>query len=168
MPTSQIFRAQVGERFYDIRLQEGTLLLNEAPVTANLAPVHAGAWSLLLDGRHVPLVVEPLPEGLLRITIGAQQRVVRVQNETDLLREKFGFGHRSSDAARQVKAPMPGLVRKVEVQPGQAVKAGDSLLVLEAMKMENELRATIDAVVKHVHVSSGDAVGKNALLLEFE
>lgn len=168
MLPNQTFRAQVDDRVYDLRFQEGTVLLHDTPVTVSLEPVHGGAWSLLLDGRHVPLVIEPLPEGPLRITIGPWQRVVSVQNETDLLREKFGLGSSNSNTTRQVKAPMPGLVRKVEVQPGQHVNPGDSLLVLEAMKMENELRAPTEAVVKHVHVVPGDAVGKNALLIEFQ
>jgi len=62
---------------------------------------------------------------------------------------------------------MPGLVLSLKVAEGQAVSAGDPLLVLEAMKMENEIKAPFDAVVQSVHVSAGDAVQKGQLLIGF-
>ena len=62
---------------------------------------------------------------------------------------------------------MPGLVLSLKVAEGQAVSAGDPLLVLEAMKMENEIKAPFDAVVKSVNVSAGDAVQNGQLLIGF-
>ena len=63
---------------------------------------------------------------------------------------------------------MPGLVVRVQVQPGEKVAAGDSLVVLEAMKMENELKAGASGVVKSVRVAPGEAVEKGQVLVEFE
>jgi pyruvate carboxylase subunit B len=65
-------------------------------------------------------------------------------------------------------APMPGMIVRVNVQEGAAVQAGQGLVVMEAMKMENELRASAAGTVKRVHVSPGPAVEKGALLLEME
>jgi pyruvate carboxylase subunit B len=67
-----------------------------------------------------------------------------------------------------LKAPMPGLVLRVQVTPGQAVAAGAGLVVLEAMKMENELKAPASAVVRAVRVQPGEAVEKGQVLIEFE
>jgi len=67
-----------------------------------------------------------------------------------------------------LKAPMPGLVVKILVEAGQAVKKGDGLLIVEAMKMENELKASSDGKVKEVKVAEKEAVDKNQVLLEFE
>jgi pyruvate carboxylase subunit B len=67
-----------------------------------------------------------------------------------------------------VRAPMPGLVTRVLVSPGDAVKAGASLVVMEAMKMENELRAKADARVRSVLVQPGTAVEKGTVLVELE
>lgn len=64
----------------------------------------------------------------------------------------------TSGAGTTVTAPMGGNVWKVEVQPGQAVKAGDVLVILEAMKMENEIIAPADGVVQAIHVNVNDAV----------
>jgi pyruvate carboxylase subunit B len=63
---------------------------------------------------------------------------------------------------------MPGLVVRVQVQPGGQVSVGDGLVVLEAMKMENELKAQAAGVVKRVRVAPGEAVEKGQVLVEFE
>ena len=67
-----------------------------------------------------------------------------------------------------LKAPMPGLIVRVAVKPGDAVQAGQGVIAIEAMKMENELRAPAAGTVKAVHVEPGRAVEKGALLVEFE
>ncbi len=82
----------------------------------------------------------------------------------DQLGMKIGVAHHSGD----VKAPMPGLVLEVAVAVGQTVVKGDKVLILEAMKMENVIKATGDGVVKAVHISKGIAVEKGQLLIEIE
>ncbi len=72
------------------------------------------------------------------------------------------------DAARHISSPMPGLVVSVEVEAGCHVKAGEALMVIEAMKMENVLRADIDGVIKSVNCKAGASVSTDELLIEFE
>jgi pyruvate carboxylase subunit B len=67
-----------------------------------------------------------------------------------------------------LKAPMPGLIVRVNVAPGDLVQTGQGLVVMEAMKMENELRAMAAGTVKAVHAISGTAVEKGTLLIELE
>ncbi len=69
---------------------------------------------------------------------------------------------------RRVLAFIPGSIIEINVEPGQRVRWGDSLLILEAMKMKNDVTAAQDSVVKAVHVKKGDKVMKNQLLIEFE
>ncbi|MDT8325119.1 MAG: acetyl-CoA carboxylase biotin carboxyl carrier protein subunit [Bacteroidota bacterium] len=69
---------------------------------------------------------------------------------------------------RQVLAFIPGSIVEIHVEAGQRVRWGDSLLILEAMKMKNDVTAAQDALVKAVHVKKGDKVMKNQLLIEFE
>ena len=105
---------------------------------------------------------------MTRVVIGGRAYPVRVSTETDLLLRRFS-GSKAADAAHlEVRAPMPGLVVRVLVGPGDTVKSGDGLVILEAMKMENELRASGDALVRTVSVKAGDAVTKNQILLTFE
>lgn len=161
------FRAHVGDRSFDFELAGDELRRDGAPVAYSFEAVGGGLYSLIVEGEQVPVFVRE--EGsLLQVQIGDRIVPVRVQDETALLLERFGMADASSAADTQLKAPMPGLVLKVLVEPGQAVAAGDGLLVLEAMKMENELRATHDATIAAIHVAPGEAVSKNALLLEFD
>ena len=72
------------------------------------------------------------------------------------------------DTAKLVTSPMPGLVVAIAVEAGQSVKAGESLMTVEAMKMENVLRAEMDGVIKTVSCAPGDSVAADELLIEFE
>jgi len=90
-----------------------------------------------------------------------------VDEKTNRLRKLMG---ETGGAAKlsQLKAPMPGLVVAVQVQPGQDVKKGEGLVIVEAMKMENELKATGPGKVKEIKVKKGQAVEKNEVLVVFE
>ncbi len=108
---------------------------------------------------------EALPQAHLlagEVTIfGAVSRVFRIIDPME---------KRVEDAAdqTQLKAPMPGLVKVLNARPGQAVNAGDALVVLEAMKMEHTLLAAKEAVLSAVHIAEGDQVTAGAILVEFE
>ncbi len=166
--SARTFRATVGERRFDLRLDKGRLFVDDEPADYAFEHVAEGYYALRLDGRSLPVTVEPQPGGTLRVTIRNRATTVRVQDETDLLLERFGLEEEAGAGARAVHAPMPGLVLRVLVEPGRHVAEGDGLLVLEAMKMENELRASAAGTVKAVHAATGEAVGKNALLIEME
>ena len=71
------------------------------------------------------------------------------------------------DTGKWLLCPMPGLVRSIEVKEGQEVKAGETLAVVEAMKMQNVLRAERDGTVKKVHAAAGATLAVDALILEF-
>jgi biotin carboxyl carrier protein len=92
---------------------------------------------------------------------------VEAKDKFDLLLEKLGMNNAHSGKVNNIKAPMPGLIINMKVQAGDTVKAGDPLLILEAMKMENMLKSPGDGVVKSVKVKKGDTVEKNQVLIEF-
>ena len=114
------------------------------------------------------LLLKAFPEEKkLVLKINGKRVEVSVKDKFDLLLEQLGMDKLSHKKIDSIKAPMPGLVLDVLVSEGQAVKKGDTLLILEAMKMENALKSPADGVIKKVAVSKGMAVEKNQLLIEF-
>ena len=93
---------------------------------------------------------------------------VAIADYLDQLIKDMGFEVGASKHVNDIKAPMPGLILDISVSQGQEVKENDTLLILEAMKMENVLTSPRDGVIKTISVAKGDAVDKNQLLIEFE
>jgi pyruvate carboxylase subunit B len=123
---------------------------------------------LTVDGRPIGIAVSGAGKGRWELTLGGERWDAEVVDErTRHIRGLTG----AADQARgpgALRAPMPGLVVRVQAQAGQSVAAGAGLVVLEAMKMENELRAGSAGVVKAVHAQAGDTVDKGQILVEFE
>lgn len=104
----------------------------------------------------------------VKLKINGIIHTVELKDRYDLLLEKMGINGASANKLNSIKAPMPGLIVKINVAVGDSVKAGDAILVLEAMKMENIIKATGDATVSQVKVKKGDSVVKGQVLLEFK
>jgi biotin carboxyl carrier protein len=134
---------------------------------------------LAIDGREVVAEVNALSDGAAVVSIdGRRFRVFAVRRKAaiavavgpqvyELIETDESAPHRAHGLlAPEVTAPMPGKVLKILVREGQAVEAGDTLLVLEAMKMETELSAESAALVKRVAVAEGEMVDHGALLIE--
>ncbi|MBL4649121.1 MAG: acetyl-CoA carboxylase biotin carboxyl carrier protein subunit, partial [Aureispira sp.] len=92
------------------------------------------------------------------IKINKNVYTVNLKDKFDLLVEKLGFANMTVQKVNNIKAPMPGLVLDILVQAGDVVAKGDSVLILEAMKMENVIKAEGDAVVKSIEITKGTPV----------
>ena len=90
------------------------------------------------------------------------------ENELDVVLDNMGIKRTTDSVSKDIKAPMPGKVIEVVVKEGDKVEKGDAILILEAMKMENVLKADAACSIKKVHVSSSDSVEKNQLLVELD
>jgi biotin carboxyl carrier protein len=93
---------------------------------------------------------------------------VDINNPLDQQIEALGFEVGKSKKVNDIKAPMPGLILEINVKEGQEVKEDDTLLILEAMKMENVINSPREGVIKAIHFKQGDTVDKNSLIIEFE
>jgi len=122
--------------------------------------------------NHKPFKVEILSSNFL-----AKKYAVKVNNNTyeiaiedalDILIKSIGIERGRNKVINAIKAPMPGLILEISVEVGQSVKENDSLLILEAMKMENSFLSPRDGVIKSIAVQKGNAVDKGQLLIEFE
>lgn len=154
----------IGERVFELDLP--SIDGREAEVA--LEHVADGTYHLLLDGRSFTFTAERQADGVFRLSYRGRTLEARVRTERDLLLERFGLEEGAEAGAEELRAPMPGLVVAVLVEPGQEVEAGAGLVVLEAMKMENELKAAAAGTVADVHVAPGSAVSKGDLLVSFQ
>jgi biotin carboxyl carrier protein len=102
------------------------------------------------------------------VKVNNNSYTVSISNDLDQLIHELGFEVGLIKKINAIKAPMPGLILEISVVVGQTVKENDSLLILEAMKMENSFLSPCDGIIKSISVSLGDAVDKGQLLIEFE
>jgi propionyl-CoA carboxylase alpha chain len=124
-------------------------------------------WSGTIDDKAVAVQVRAIPNGFVLSHHGVEARTY-VYTEREATAARLMPAKILSDTSKRVLCPMPGLVVSIAVAPGQEVKAGETLAVVEAMKMENVLRAERDGVVKALHAKKGDSLAVDAVILEFE
>ena len=160
----------IGKNKYEVApgKEAGEVMINGAATNVDLVALGDGHYHMIFEGQSINIEVVQ-PDGKApQIKIDGRLYQPEIKGETDLLLERLGLNISSKKAVKELKAPMPGLVLEIRVEPGQAVKEGDPLVVLEAMKMENILKAPGEAVVKSIAVKKGDAIDKNAILIAFE
>ena len=145
-PTGKSYRATIGDKSVDVEIIR--------------ADAEHGRLELLIDGQHVTAY----------LSSDGAKRWVTVNGQTVVLTKASGAKRKSSghEHASELAAPMPGLVRSVNVVDGEAVKKGQTLLTLEAMKMEIRIQAKNDGVVKKLFVKQGQTVEREQVLIEVE
>jgi propionyl-CoA carboxylase alpha chain len=123
-------------------------------------------WTGLVDDKPVTVQVSAVPNGFDLFFRGAQTRAF-VYTESEAAYARLMPAKKAADTGKSLLCPMPGLVVSIAVAEGQEVKAGETLAVVEAMKMENVLRAERDATVKKIHAKKGDSLAVDAVIMEF-
>ena len=126
----------------------------------------APVWNGTVDGRPATVQVRAIPNGFALSYRGVETRAY-VYTEREAGYARLMPVRKAGDTGKQVVCPMPGLVVSIEVKEGQEVKAGETVAVVEAMKMENVLRAEIDGTVKKINAKPGDSLAVDAVILEF-
>jgi propionyl-CoA carboxylase alpha chain len=123
-------------------------------------------WSGTLDDKPVTVQVRDIPNGFALSHRGVESRAY-VYTEREAGYARLMPPRKIADTGKKVLCPMPGLVVSIAVKEGQEVKAGEAVAVVEAMKMENVLRAEIDGTVKKINAKPGDSLAVDAVILEF-
>lgn len=164
------YQVTIGNRKFEIAIDgdNSVITINGRPVRIDYKRLKGGnIHSLLADNIAYEFELEK-SNGGFNLWHGSGQIMADVVDEkTDRFRKLMG----DTGAAAKLsllKAPMPGLVLKIEVEVGGKVKKGDGLMIVEAMKMENELRAVGPGIVKEIKVNEGQAVEKGETLIVFE
>jgi pyruvate carboxylase subunit B len=131
------------------------------------APDARGVRRLRIGEREQDVIVQQA-SGRWLIGLEGAEIAAQVEDERAARLAEYAGGRATAGRREAVTAPMPGLVVRVEAEVGQQVTAGQCLVVLQAMKMENELGAPSDGTIKQIHVAAGQAVEHGQLLVELE
>jgi propionyl-CoA carboxylase alpha chain len=123
-------------------------------------------WSGTIDGAPIAVHVRMIPNGFELAYRGIEVKAF-VYTEREARYARLMPAKKLSDSEKSVRCPMPGLVVSVAVAEGQEIKSGETLAVVEAMKMENILRAERDGTIKKIRVKPGDSVAVDAVIMEF-
>ncbi|MXW17542.1 MAG: biotin/lipoyl-binding protein [Gemmatimonadetes bacterium] len=179
-PGSRYVVSLLGER-HDVEVRsDGTVLIDGRPARASLASTNSAqsagrervqgigdGYSLLLDGASFALRAHGGRGGAWHLELDGRCVSAEVLDPRAHRIRRLSAKAGADSKVAPLRAPMPGLVVQVAVDEGQEVEAGDTVLIVEAMKMENELRAPAAARVKRLLAAPGDAVEKGQLLVEF-
>ncbi|HEY3403650.1 MAG TPA: biotin/lipoyl-containing protein [Ohtaekwangia sp.] len=164
-----MIHATVSNKVFEIDSAEKGFVVNSQPVEWDVSRFSEGHFSILFKNKSYRAEVVKTDQATKTFTIkiNGKQHTVELKDKFDMLLEKMGMKSGASGKVNVLKAPMPGLIIDLKVKPGDVVKAGEPLLVLEAMKMENIIKSPGEGEVKMVNVKKGDRVEKNQVLISF-
>ena len=146
--------------YFDKKEIENASIIQRSPTSFNC----------LQDNRSVNAVLmeSDTTNKKFKISIGGETFLVNIKDELDQMLDQMGFGVKAGKQLTSIKAPMPGLVLEIDVTEGQSLNAGDKVLILEAMKMENSIMIPGSATVKKILVKKGQAVDRGQVMIELE
>ncbi|MGB3588662.1 MAG: acetyl-CoA carboxylase biotin carboxyl carrier protein subunit [Tunicatimonas sp.] len=157
----------------------------------NTLTVEVNPESIKINKQEVPLNIHQLSESFFHIihqhksyraevievnydtkqfviSVNGKKVSIQLQSDLDKLLETLGMDATLEAVVKEVRSPMPGLIRGINIDVGSSVEAGDKLLTLEAMKMENIIKSPTSGTVAAISVKTGQSVEKNQVLVSFE
>jgi len=144
--------------------------INDNNFSLDLININKNTFHLINDNKsyNAEIVNIDYKNKKAKIKINSTVYDLDIKDDIDILLKSLGMSDLTKQKVNNLKAPMPGMVYKILVSDGQEVKTGDTLIVLEAMKMENNILADTDGVVEKIMVAKGDSVLQNDLLIELK
>jgi biotin carboxyl carrier protein len=160
--------ARIGNNEYEVEISDAQILLDGEPVAVDI--VRSGLpelYSVLFGGQSHEMLITS-DRFNYTVSIRSEQFQVQVQDERNRRLNQARKMPTLPDGELAITAPIPGLVVKVLISAGDAVEEGQPLVILEAMKMENEIRSTRSGVAKTILATPGQRVEQNAVLVVLE
>lgn len=164
-----MIQTKVANKIFEITNTENGFLVDGNPFQWDKIKISEGYFHIIYQNRNYRAEVISADKGTKNFVfkINGKNYSVDLKDKFDLLLERMGMNTATAGKINLIKAPMPGLIIDLKVKAGDAVKQGDQLLILEAMKMENILKSHGEGIVKTVRVKKGDTVEKGQVLIEF-
>lgn len=153
----------------DTQVKDGQIYIDDSPHTWDLSQLSNHQFQILKNDKVYNAELVQVSDGQKEFIIKLNGKLISlaIKDSMDLLLEKLGIEHDIENVVKDVKAPMPGLIIDIALKTDQEVKKGDTLLILEAMKMENVIKSPTNGIISKVHIKKGESVEKNQILVEF-
>jgi biotin carboxyl carrier protein len=165
-----MFHVTVNEhKIFEITSEKGIFTCNDQVFEADLQEIKPGVFHLIYQdiSYNVQVISMDKQAKTLVLKINNNLYQTSLQDTFDLLLKKMGIDKKVQASISQISAPMPGLILDIKVIENQEVSKGDTLLILEAMKMENLIKAPADGIIKSINVQKGSNVEKGQTLIYF-
>ncbi|MES2064509.1 MAG: biotin/lipoyl-containing protein [Bacteroidota bacterium] len=165
-----MYNIKVNDKYnFEVNRKGDTLLVNDNTINADIKQLNQLLYHIINEnGSYNAEVVSFDREAkTAEIKVNNNIYTIAAKDQFDVLLDKMGLSNLMTAKVSEIKAPMPGLVLKVLVEEGAEVKKGENLFVLEAMKMENIIKAPADVTVKTIKIKPGDKVEKGQILMMF-
>ena len=168
-----MFTAKINDKEFKIKFNDGsasTGTIEGQPFEIDITKKDNKSFHIISDYKSYNLNVLFInkEEKTVKLRVNEKTFEIKITDELDKLLKTMGIQNHISQKNKDLKAPMPGLVTDILINIGDAVQKGDNLLVLEAMKMENNLKVEQDAIIKDIVIKKGNSVEKNQVLIIFE
>jgi len=161
--------AEIGKAKYQVRfISQNEVLINDIKYQIDLSKFKNDLFKLSINGRQHQLHIIKIGTGLFHSTIEGEEFTLKLQTKLESEANKLLKKNVNDNSNKKITAPMNGLIVKVNKEVGEKVEFGDSLLILEAMKMENEIKSPSDGVIKTNNCKIGKSINKGELLFIIE
>jgi biotin carboxyl carrier protein len=164
-----MYSVNIKNSVFQVEKSKEKILVDGDIMDWNLSQISERHFNILYKGHSLNLEVVSVDSETktVKLKLNNKPCEIQIKDKFDLLLEKLGMNNIHQKAAKEIKAPMPGLIFDIQVKIGDEVKKGDPVLILEAMKMENILKSPGDGIVKTIKIKKGDSVEKNQVLIQF-
>jgi biotin carboxyl carrier protein len=165
-----MYQIKVNDKLnFEAKREKGSLTVNADPTVADVRQLSPLSYHVIheLASYSVEVINMDTVAKTAEIKVNGNTYFVSAKDQFDLLLEQLGMSSKDASKISEIKAPMPGLVLKVFVAEGDVVHKGDNLFILEAMKMENIIKAPADVTIKTSKIKAGDKVEKGQVLMLF-
>lgn len=155
---------------FNIEQKDGKTFIDSKEFAFDLKKIRDNIFHILHGNKSytAELISMNQQEKKAKVKINGNEYDISLQDKYAELLETMGMNHSTKNGIPALKAPMPGMVLDILIKVGDQVNKGDSLLILEAMKMENIIKSAASETIKSIEIEKGTTVEKNQLLLTFE